>query len=74
MIFEQLCDVEQAGARAVRSVRVVGERELLNRLNSVEYILAEVRHAGQVLCDRSVSSELRNAAVNRLIGSLFTSV
>lgn len=72
MNFQQLCDAEGVCMKASHAVRTVGTIENINRMKQVEFIVAEVRHAGSTLCEPQSSPELRNAAVNRLISSLFS--
>lgn len=73
MNFQQLCDVEQACERAVRAVRIVGSNEMVREMGQLSYIIQEVRHAGQVLCSvKPEDSQYREAAVQRLIGAIFS--
>lgn len=75
MNFQQLCDVEQACERAVRAVRIVGSNDMVREMGQLSYIIQEVRHAGQTLCSRdSAAMAHREAAVQRLIGAIFSSV
>lgn len=75
MNFQQLCDVEQACERAVRAVRIVGSNEMVREMGQLSYIVQEVRHAGQVLCSANPADDrLREAAVQRLIGAIFSRI
>lgn len=75
MNFQQLLDVEQACERAVRAVRIVGSNDMVREMGQLSYIIQEVRHAGQTLCSRDPADmERREAAVQRLVGAIFSTV
>ena len=74
MNFQQLIDAEAACMKASHVVRTVGTQENINRMKQVEFIVAEIRHAGSTLCEPTSSAALREEAIRRLVSSLFSYV
>lgn len=64
MTHEQLIAIERSAHKAFRAARVFADRETWDQLDHAEYLLAEIRHCGQWLCDPA--SEHYESAKNRL--------
>lgn len=71
MTFDELCQVEAAFLRSSHAIRRVATHELISDLLKAEVVIQEVRHAGSTLCDPDAPPSLREAAMKRLLVTLF---
>lgn len=67
----ELCTIEQVTSRAASAIKQFANGSDRKALDNTLYILAEVRNAGQYLCDVNTPSEVRHEVIERLC-SLFS--
>jgi len=73
MTFDQFVQLERVANRAINAAKVFADNADKKQLNELSSVIAEIRHAAMMLCDRTLPDSERQDATLRLC-SLFTSV